>query len=325
MTIDTAYPVLQDWYAVAVLEALPEGEIRTATLLGEDLVIWRQADAVMVWRDQCPHRGARLSLGTIANGRLQCGYHGWAFDTQARCVHVPSAPALTMPARAAAPRCAVQIRAGLVWVSLSANPAPFPAIACLDEAGFRHLTCGPYTIRSSGPRVIENFLDAAHFPFVHTGYLGVPAHAVLADYPVERTADGVRALGLQVYQPNYDGSGQAGTVAYDYEVHRPLLASLGKAIDETRRWAMVFAVSPVSETEVRAFAVLAQNYPQDTDPAEIREWEDTITAQDVPIVESQRPARLPLDPAAEVHVRADRLAVAYRRYLREIDLRYGVC
>ncbi|NBQ89776.1 MAG: hypothetical protein EBU07_20380 [Betaproteobacteria bacterium] len=142
---------------------------------------------------------------------------------------------------------------------------------------------------------------------------------------MERTSDGVRALGLQVFQPNYDGSGQAGSVAYDYEVHRPLLASLGKAIDEVRRWAMVFAVSPVSETEVRAYAVLAQNYPQDTAVEAIREWEDTITAQDVPIVESQRPLRLPLDPGAEIHVRADRLAVAYRRYLRDINLRYGVC
>ena len=88
---------------------------------------------------------------------------------------------------------------------------------------------------------------------------------------------------------------------------------------------MVFAVSPVSETEVRAYAVLAQNYPQDTAVEAIREWEDTITAQDVPIVESQRPLRLPLDPGAEIHVRADRLAVAYRRYLRDINLRYGVC
>ena len=88
---------------------------------------------------------------------------------------------------------------------------------------------------------------------------------------------------------------------------------------------MLFAVSPISETESRVFAVLAQNYPSDTTDEAVREWEDTITAQDIPIVESQRPVRLPLDIGAEIHVRSERLAVAYRRYLSEIKLRYGVC
>ncbi len=322
---DTAYPITHDWYPVAAVEAVVEGQIATATLLGEDLVIWRAGAEVMVWRDQCPHRGARLSLGRIEHQQLHCAYHGWAFDTAARCVRVPAVPGLVMPDKARAPRCEVQLRAGLVWVSLSATPPPFPEIGWLEDTSFQHLYCGPYHMKSSGPRVIENFLDAAHFPFVHAGFLGVPEQPALDAYEVTRTAHGVQALGLRVFQPNYDGSGAAGTVAYDYEVHRPLLASLSKAVDETRRWAMLFAVSPVSETESRAFAVLAQNYPSDTTDEAIRQWEDTITAQDIPIVESQRPVRLPLDMGAEIHVRSDRLAVAYRRYLREINLHYGVC
>jgi hypothetical protein len=42
----------------------------------------------------------------------------------------------------------------------------------------------------------------------------------------------------------------------------------------------------------------------------------SVFAEDRPIVESQPPG-VPLHPAAEVHVPADRLAVAYRRALRD--------
>ncbi|MGH8565884.1 MAG: Rieske 2Fe-2S domain-containing protein [Gammaproteobacteria bacterium] len=30
--------------------------------------------------DRCCHRGARLSLGTVTDGHLACGYHGWRYD-----------------------------------------------------------------------------------------------------------------------------------------------------------------------------------------------------------------------------------------------------
>jgi len=38
--------------------------------------------------------------------------------------------------------------------------------------------------------------------------------------------------------------------------------------------------------------------------------------EDIPIFESQRPQRIPLNPAAEMHQRADKLSAAYRQYLQ---------
>ena len=49
----------------------------------------------------------------------------------------------------------------------------------------------------------------------------------------------------------------------------------------------------------------------------------SIFSQDVPIVESQRPELLPLDLQAELHLRSDRLAIAYRSWLRELGLTFG--
>jgi phenylpropionate dioxygenase-like ring-hydroxylating dioxygenase large terminal subunit len=56
----------------------------------------------------------------------------------------------------------------------------------------------------------------------------------------------------------------------------------------------------------------------------MRAFQDTIFLQDKPILESQHPARLPLTPGAEVSVLCDRMSLAYRSYLKQQDLQYGV-
>ncbi len=61
-----------------------------------------------------------------------------------------------------------------------------------------------------------------------------------------------------------------------------------------------------------------------TPEAELRAFQDSIFVQDRPIIESQQPRRLPLS-GGEAHSAADRLAVAYRRYLRDLGISFGVC
>ncbi len=67
---------------------------------------------------------------------------------------------------------------------------------------------------------------------------------------------------------------------------------------------------------------MARDYGDESDEA-TREFEDMITLQDIPIVESQRPELLPLDLQAELHLRSDRTAIAYRRWLKELGLTFG--
>ena len=62
---------------------------------------------------------------------------------------------------------------------------------------------------------------------------------------------------------------------------------------------------------------------QSTDE-EIRLFQQTIFGQDKPILENQFPKKLPLDPRAETPIRADKSAIAYRRWLSEKGITYGV-
>ena len=63
-------------------------------LLGENLVAFRDtAGRVGLVQENCPHRGASLYFGRNEGASLRCVYHGWAFDTDGRCVDMPSEPA----------------------------------------------------------------------------------------------------------------------------------------------------------------------------------------------------------------------------------------
>jgi hypothetical protein len=53
-------------------------------------------------------------------------------------------------------------------------------------------------------------------------------------------------------------------------------------------------------------------------------FQDTIFLQDKPILESQRPRLLPLQAGAESHVAVDKASVAYRRFLQQQGITFGV-
>jgi phenylpropionate dioxygenase-like ring-hydroxylating dioxygenase large terminal subunit len=59
--------------------------------------------------------------------------------------------------------------------------------------------------------------------------------------------------------------------------------------------------------------------------ATLQAFQHTIFQQDQPVLESQTPQRLPLDPRAELHTVADKASAAYRRYLKQLGITFGVC
>lgn len=315
-------PVLiNEWHVVARSEDVPSGGVLPARLLNEDIVVWRLSDQLMAWQDLCIHRGTRLSLGRVADDTLICPYHGWVYNTEGRCVRIPAHPNQAPPTRARVQAYKVQERYGWIWVSLG-NPAhDIPHFAEWDDPDFRNIFCGPYSFRASAPRVLENFLDVAHFPFVHEGYLGDPYHTEIDDYEARTDENGVHADNIRVWQPNPDGTGIGRHVTYSYRVMRPLTAYFVKVGEQS--FSIYFAVTPVSEFESVGWMWENMNYGYDIPEAELQVFQNTVAGQDIPIVESQRPERLPLDLQAELHLRSDRTAIAYRKWLRELGLTFG--
>jgi vanillate O-demethylase monooxygenase subunit len=68
---------------------------------------------------------------------------------------------------------------------------------------------------------------------------------------------------------------------------------------------------------------MAYNYPPGKTDEELVRYQDTLAAEDQPIVESQRPQLLPLDSGQETPMPSDQLSVAYRRWLKKLGLKFG--
>lgn len=315
-------PILvNDWHPVAEITDLEQQNPLQARLLGEDLVVWRSEAGIHVWLDLCIHRGTRLSLGRLKDDCLACPYHGWEYDHSGQCVHIPAHPEQTPPTKAQAQTFRSQVRYGLIWVSLGEPEKDIPVFEEWADPGFRNIPSGPYDFKAAAPRAIENFLDVAHFPFVHAGSLGDPAHATISDYEAQIKPDGIVSEGIEVWQPNPDGTGQGRLVTYTYKVLRPLTAYFVK--EHAQRFAAMYPVCPIDETRSKGWVLMAMNYGFDTPEHELIDFQDRVTGEDIPIVESQRPELLPLDLQEELHLRSDRTAIAYRTWLRSLGLTFG--
>ncbi|MET0332969.1 MAG: aromatic ring-hydroxylating dioxygenase subunit alpha [Rhizobacter sp.] len=319
------------WHPVAASTLLTADAPLPVRLLSRDLVLWRDANGTAhAMADRCPHRGTKLSLGRVLHAaggsRIECAYHGWQFDAAGACRAIPALPDFTPPATHAACTHELRERHGLLWLRLSASDSELPAFDAEFEPQLRKLLCGPYEVAASAPRIVENFLDLAHFGFVHDGLLGDRAHTTLATYRIETTPRGFIAHDCVAWQPQSNRlSTEGSTVVYRYELTGPYSAQLTKLPEAQAGYQDVIGlfVCPIDPEHSRVWFRLAITDTTSSD-AQLRAFQDTIFFQDQPVLESQQPKRLPLS-GGEVHCAADRSSAAYRRVLSERGITFGVC
>lgn len=161
------------WYVVKESSQFGVGP-EPMRILGEDVVLWRDADGVArVMKDYCPHRGARLSLGDVVDGELQCWYHFWRFDGTGQCTSIPTQGG----------KCSLQRRlriestypteerSGYVfaWIG-EMEPAP---LVLPEEFTDPDYSSFPETVLWHGNWTLafENLVDILHAPFLHNNSL----------------------------------------------------------------------------------------------------------------------------------------------------------
>lgn len=218
-------------------------------------------------------------------------------------------------------------RYGYLWISLG-SPRPLFGLPEADEPDRRLLHAASVTVHTSAGRSIENFLDMAHFPFVHNGTLGEGSHTEVKDYNVSASLDEQEILATDClfFQPQAAlGSSGGVEVNYTYRVPHPHCSILYKSSpgQPERLDAIGLFVQARDEEHICAHMLLCLLDDEQPDWA-LRRFQIGIFGQDKPILENQLPRRLPLDPRAETPIRADKTAVAYRRWLRQMGVRYGV-
>jgi vanillate O-demethylase monooxygenase subunit len=317
------------WYAAALSEEVSEVP-RQVWLLGRPWVVVRFDGhrQLAAFADRCPHRLAPLSLGTNCGDSLRCRYHGWRFAPDGRCLEVPSnGPDVPVP-----PRAAVQVpagvteRYGLVWLAPDAPVCELHDFPEWDDDRFDRAWTAPRRTTAGAGQLTDNFLDAAHFPYVHASTFGVAESAYVAPHEVVREGWEVRT----VYNTWYANRDDPRVATGDHPLVQPQeLHKLGRPFSSVllrlkfpvtgATITILFCCTPETATASRVYKMMARDDTRG-DRARLDAFvrdEEQILSEDLEVLEHYPHTELHLDLGAELHVRADRLSVAYRRLLAD--------
>lgn len=70
---------MSDWHPVCPEAALAEGSPRVVRAAGRAVAVFRDGGHVRAIDDVCPHMGASLARGRVADGCVSCPMHFWRF------------------------------------------------------------------------------------------------------------------------------------------------------------------------------------------------------------------------------------------------------
>ena len=321
------------WHAVARSNEVGRAPIR-ARLMGEDWMLVRlpgkdTAGTLVAFLDRCPHRLAPLSAGWVDGNTLRCGYHGWCFAADGICVEIPSlGEAEHVPSRAAAtaPSGGIAERHGMVFLAPEPPLTELLGIPEADDPAFTHGELEPIRAGVGAGLMIDNFLDMAHFPFVHAATIGTPESETF-EFHVERDGFGMRVTARHPFPHREDPGVAAGirplvqTRALEYRYRAPFSICLRiDYIEAGGTNVLDFYVQPEDDDHCRIYTTVHRN-DLDGDPhgmAEAVAFERKIIDEDLSLQERYADKRLPLDLTTEVHVKADRMTIELRRILGDL-------
>ncbi len=336
-----AHPAPRDyWYPVAMSSEVTDNPVGTM-LHGERLAIVRLDGEAVVYKDLCIHRGSPLSMGWVDGSKLTCGYHGWQYDRSGACVRIPQRdPKAPIPPQARVPTYPAIERFGVIWATLGDphdGPGPMPE---WDDPACRTIFLPPFEWEASAGRMMENFLDAGHFAWVHTGLLGDPERPMVYTGPVNHENEGFNyVVETDIRDETAEGGWVREGIFYRFMLpfwfmiteagFRPTekvfhgdTEDHGEEQEADAHYRFDIVLQPMTQTRTRRFTWITRNYDLDPESDEkYRSTQHTVAMQDQPIVEAQRPEELPLDITAELHVKGvDAPAIALRKLLADRGL-----
>ena len=314
------WPALRDyWHPVAFSEELQDDKPLAVTLLDERVAVCRLKGKIRAFHDLCIHRGTPLSLGWVAGDQIICAYHGWTYDEKGQCVRIPSiSPEHPIPKRACLTPYRCEEKYGIVWVCLSGTPrTPIADYPEFNDDGFDVFVRDKDTWDCSSARAIENFVDQAHFPWVHEGILGDRSDPLVPEIDVERDGEALLFKRQDIPTPFHPEPHLR-----NYRLTRPFTIYQRKEEANGNAECFFFVVTPHTANTTTWYFMIARNF--DPEALGIKGEEHfyrTILEQDLVILRAQRPEELPLDLSEELHIKGpDAVAVAYRRFLAELGV-----
>ena len=294
-------------------------------MLNQKFVLYRDSQGkVVALKDQCPHRGAALSLGWVEDGCIRCPYHAWQFQADGRCIDIPAnQPGVPIPKKARVETYPVQEKYGLIWLFYGDLPdaerPPIPHFPEFEDPTLRAIFL-EFKVNTHYTRVIENSLDPAHMFAVHANSFGwgFGDDPTIADYEVQNEDWGISTKIRYVNYTKPKGIFRPFFRSVRTELNSKVSLYLPNIFrlesDFGRGKTINYALHlPINDNTTISKRIQFRNiftYP----------WADSlflkfhykVCEEDRIVTESQYPKVIPNSLSAEVHTPSDAMTLAYR-------------
>jgi phenylpropionate dioxygenase-like ring-hydroxylating dioxygenase large terminal subunit len=168
MSQDIKFP--PGWYVIGRTQEFSTRKLNAIRRFGLDWVVRRNRKGDWIaHEDRCPHRSAKLSLGSITDDCVSCPFHGFRFDSSGACAWVPEigrdAPGLRIRTHP------LMQKHGFLWIGLGEPKGQIPWFEELRDSAFSY-SWSVHEWAQHFTRCVENQLDYSHLPFVHRTTIG---------------------------------------------------------------------------------------------------------------------------------------------------------
>lgn len=282
-------------------------------ICNEPMVFFRDAEGqVSALEDFCPHRGAPLSLGTVEDGLLVCGYHGLKMGPDGKTDSMPGQKVQNFPC---VKRYPVHERYGFIWVwpgeTEQADINKIPHLEWAESPEWAY-GGGLYRIDCDYRLMIDNLMDLTHETYVHSSSIGqkeideAPVKTELVDGEVVTS----RFMENVMPPPFWQNGLRANDLPDDVPVDRwqvcrftppsQVMIEVGVALEGKGGYhadpqykahsIVVDFMTPETDTSIWYFWGMARNYkPNDSSLTDsIREGQGKIFAEDQEMLERQQ-------------------------------------
>ena len=252
--------------------------------------------------------GARIARrpflqGVWKRGVLSCSYHGWSFGSGGKCVSIPSAaPDFPIPDNAHLACFNTSIKYGLVWVCPGDSPKELPAIIQEQDESFRRINNPVDMWRACAMRMTDNFLDIAHFPWVHTGTFGNNQRRSVPEIELEMLEGGYYGYEYKVVADNPPGaslsSGRSSEVVSRHMTtgfHLPFTVRSTISYDSGLHHIMLLLTTPIDDVTSYFTFVVWRNDDFSVSAEDVIAFDRMIGEEDKRMLE-KIPGVLPFSP-----------------------------
>ena len=163
------------WQPIAGESEFDDKPLRPIRLFGEDLVLYKDRSGTFGLVDRhCAHRRADLSYGWIEDHGIRCGYHGWLFGADGRCIEQPfddtANPGTRLKERCSVRAYPVRPLAGLLWAYMGPDPAPELPVWELFTLRNAYVEVVGCDVPCNWLQCQENSIDPVHFEWMHENW-----------------------------------------------------------------------------------------------------------------------------------------------------------